>query len=143
MASAEELAFFDRVRKYINNRQNMNEFLKLCNMFAQDLLDKAVLVNKVAGYIGGNPELMSWYMHFVQFDGKQDQVVARAKPPRRKVNLSNCRAYGPSYRLLPKRVCGANLHLRTVPFLALLTRMWFGQADTRSVAGAIEILQRP
>ncbi|EDO03736.1 hypothetical protein SS1G_06217 [Sclerotinia sclerotiorum 1980 UF-70] len=45
-ASSEELAFFDRVKKYIGNKSTMNEFLKLCNLFSQDLIDRNVLVFK-------------------------------------------------------------------------------------------------
>ncbi|KAI9883013.1 MAG: hypothetical protein M1823_005218 [Watsoniomyces obsoletus] len=102
-ANTEELAFFDRVKKYIANRQNYNEFLKLCNMFAQDLLDEQVLLNKVAAYIGGNPDLYNWYKQFVRHRDLHDDYHLNRRPLGGRVQLSNCRAYGPSYRLLPKR----------------------------------------
>ncbi len=115
-ATTEELAFFDRVKKYIGNRQNYTEFLKLCNMFAQDLLDENVLLNKVAIYIGGNPELMKWYKRFIRArDHQEVYPLSRRRAPESKVHLSNCRSYGPSYRLLPKRVrrlpCSRMIHL--------------------------------
>ena len=59
-ATSEELAFFDRVKKYIANKSTMNEFLKLCNLFSQDLIDRNVLVHKVSIFIGGNLDLMNW-----------------------------------------------------------------------------------
>ncbi|RQM05870.1 hypothetical protein DH86_00002181, partial [Scytalidium sp. 3C] len=102
-ATSEELAFFDRVKKYIGNKSTMNEFLKLCNLFSQDLIDRNVLVHKVSNFIGGNPDLMNWFKAFVNYDGEDEVIENKPKPPTGKVSLSNCRGLGPSYRLLPKR----------------------------------------
>ena len=103
-ATSEELAFFDRVKKYIANKQTMNEFLKLCNLFSQDLINRDVLVNKVSTFIGGNPDLMNWFSQFVGYHGQEEVINNQPKPPTDKVSLSNCRGLGPSYRLLPTRV---------------------------------------
>jgi hypothetical protein len=103
-ATSEELAFFDRVKKYIANKQTMNEFLKLCNLFSQDLIGKDVLVHKVSNFIGGNPDLMNWFKQFVGYDGREEVIENQPKAPTGRVALSNCRGLGPSYRLLPKRV---------------------------------------
>lgn len=103
-ATAEELAFFDRVKKYIANKSTMNEFLKLCNLFSQDLIDRNVLVHKVSNFIGGNPDLMNWFKGFVSYEGNDEVIDNRPKAPTSRVALSNCRGLGPSYRLLPKRV---------------------------------------
>lgn len=102
-ASQEELAFFDRVKKYIGNKSTMNEFLKLCNMFSQDLIDRNVLVNKVSQFVGGNQDLIRWFKDFVGYEGNQDNVENQPLAPSGRVALSNCRGLGPSYRLLPKR----------------------------------------
>lgn len=102
-ATTEEIAFFDRVKKFIGNKQTMAEFLKLCNLFSQDLIDKNVLVHKVESFIGANPELMSWFKKFVGYSGRDEVVENKPKAPTDRVALSNCRALGPSYRLLPKR----------------------------------------
>ncbi|CZT47049.1 related to transcription regulatory protein [Rhynchosporium secalis] len=80
-ATAEELAFFDRVKKYIGNKSSMNEFLKLCNLFSQDLIDKNVLVHKASSFIGGNQDLMNWFKDFVTYDGQEDQVDNKPKAP--------------------------------------------------------------
>jgi paired amphipathic helix protein Sin3a len=103
-ATSEELAFFDRVKKYIANKSTMNEFLKLCNLFSQDLIDRNVLVHKVSNFIGGNPDLMNWFKAFVNYEGGDEVIDNRPKAPTGRVVLSNCRGLGPSYRLLPKRV---------------------------------------
>ena len=103
-ASPEEIAFFDRVKKFIGNKQTMNEFLKLCSLFSQDLIDKNVLVHKVQAFIGQNQEIMNWFKDFVQYEDRDEIIQMKAKSPTGRVSLSNCRGLGPSYRLLPKRV---------------------------------------
>jgi len=82
----------------------MNEFLKLCNLFSQDLIDRNVLMSKVSNFIGGNPDLMNWFKQFVGYDGEEEIIENIPKAPTGRVALSNCRGLGPSYRLLPKRV---------------------------------------
>jgi len=103
-ASQEELAFFDRVKKFIANKATMNEFLKLCNLFSQDLIDRNALIHKVSSFIGASPELMDFFKHFVNYEGADEVIDNRPKAPTGRVALSNCRGFGPSYRLLPKRV---------------------------------------
>ncbi|KAI2626401.1 hypothetical protein GGS21DRAFT_530229 [Xylaria nigripes] len=102
-ATQEEIAFFDKVKKYIGNRSTMNEFLKLCNMYSQSLIDKNDLVHKASQFIGGNPELMNFFKSFVGYEGVDEVIENRPRPPEEKVSLSNCRGVGPSYRLLPRR----------------------------------------
>jgi paired amphipathic helix protein Sin3a len=98
-----EVAFFDKVKKYLSNKQVFAEFLKLCNLFSQDLIDKAVLVHKVSNFIGANIELMDYFKQFVNYTGNEEVVENKPRAPTDKVSLSNCRGLGPSYRLLPKR----------------------------------------
>ncbi|KAI8606268.1 hypothetical protein EDD21DRAFT_298439 [Dissophora ornata] len=100
-ASVEELAFFDRVKRFLGNKQTYNEFLKLLNLFSQDILDRKLLVEKVETFLAPNKELMEWFKAFVGWDGK-DEVIENVAAPRDKVDLSTCRRYGESYRLLPK-----------------------------------------
>ncbi|KAF1840440.1 uncharacterized protein K460DRAFT_208398 [Cucurbitaria berberidis CBS 394.84] len=98
--SQDELAFFDRVKKFIGNKNTMNEFLKLCNLFSQDLIDKQLLIYRAQSFIGGNQELFAWFKKFM---GEEEEQKARPKIVNSRVSLSNCRSLGPSYRLLPKR----------------------------------------
>ncbi|KAF9185223.1 Transcriptional regulatory protein sin3 [Haplosporangium sp. Z 11] len=100
-ASVEELAFFDRVKRFLGNKQTYNEFLKLLNLFSQDILDRKLLVEKVETFLSPNKDLMDWFKAFVGWDGK-DEVIENVAAPRHKVDLSTCRRYGESYRLLPK-----------------------------------------
>jgi paired amphipathic helix protein Sin3a len=99
-----EVAFFDKVKKYLSNKQTFAEFLKLCNLFSQDLIDRNVLVHKVSNFIGANLELMEFFKKFVAYTGPEEVIENRPRAPTGRVALSNCRGLGPSYRLLPKRV---------------------------------------
>ena len=97
------ITFFERVKKYLSNRQTFNEFLKLCNLFNQEIIDKETLVHKAHGFIGSNVDLMSYFKKWVLHDGNDRVIENTARVPSGKVVLSNCRGLGPSYRLLPKR----------------------------------------
>jgi paired amphipathic helix protein Sin3a len=100
--SSEDLNFFDRVRKHLNNRNQYSEFLKLVNLYTQDLCAPAWLVHKAQGFIGNNPELYKWFKNFVGAE-PEDEIIDHAPvPPTGRISLSNCRGLGPSYRLLPK-----------------------------------------
>ena len=102
--SQEEIAFFDRVKKFIANKQVFSDFLKLCNLYTTDLLDRHVLVKRAEGYIGSNAELMSWFRRFMSAEEPEDKTIdPKAHMEYGVVNLAHCRSLGPSYRLLPKR----------------------------------------
>lgn len=97
------IQFFDRVKKFISNRSTFNEFLKLCNLFTQELIDKNTLMNKAHAFLGGSAELTTWFKNWIKYDGRDEIIENKPRIPGDKVVLSNCRSYGPSYRLLPKR----------------------------------------
>lgn len=80
----------------------MNEFLKLCNLYSQDLIDKQLFLYRAQAFIGGNQELFTWFKKFMGEDDDQP-THTRPKTVNSRVSLSNCRSLGPSYRLLPKR----------------------------------------
>ena len=99
----EELGFFDRAKKHIGNKSSYTEFLKLMNLFSQDLIDKHVLLDRVAAFIGNNSDLMSWFTRFLGVEMQEQVIEARVRPDPGRVNLAHCRSLGPSYRHLPKR----------------------------------------
>ncbi|MCJ1377531.1 Transcriptional regulatory protein sin3 [Xylographa soralifera] len=122
--AAEEIAFFDRVKKFLGNKSSFNEYLKLCNLFAQDLIDKNNLVMRVEGFIGQNPDLMSWFKKFVGYDGSDQVIENRPLQSESKVVLSNCRGLGPSYRLLPGREASKKCSGRDDMCRAVLNDQW-------------------
>lgn len=101
--SGDELAFFDRVKKHISNKNSMTEFLKLCNLYSNDLIDKNLLVFRAQNFIGGSPELFEFFKRFINYDGRDQLIENRARPASGRVNLNNCRSLGQSYRHLPQR----------------------------------------
>jgi paired amphipathic helix protein Sin3a len=102
-SSLEELGFFDRARKHINNRSSYSEFLKLVSLFTQDVIDKYSLIDRAHGFLGTNLELMSYLRDFLNIEDQEDSIELKSRIDAGRVNLSHCRAYGPSYRHLPKR----------------------------------------
>ena len=104
-SSQDDFAFFDRVKKHINNRTSMTEFLKLINLWNQGVITKETLLYKANQFMGGNPELVSTLMSMLKYASEEEPTSDnRPEPPTGRVSLSNCRGFGPSYRLLPKRV---------------------------------------
>ncbi|CAY70276.1 Component of the Sin3p-Rpd3p histone deacetylase complex [Komagataella phaffii GS115] len=98
---SEEISFFDKVKKSISNKQTYNEFLKLINLYSQDIIDKDVLVAKVECFIGAFPELFSWFKTFVGYEEKSLHIE-NITFKKHQLELSLCKSCGPSYRLLPK-----------------------------------------
>jgi paired amphipathic helix protein Sin3a len=102
--TTEELAFFDKAKKQIGNRASYAEFLKIINLYTQDLMDKYTLYDRVISFIGSNTELTVWFKDFIGLNDKDDYLKeSRSRKDNGRVNLAHCRALGPSYRHLPKR----------------------------------------
>lgn len=98
----EELSFFDKVKRAIGNKQTYNEFLKMLNLFSQDIIDKDTLVERVDLFLGDNhADLLNWFKQFVGFEEKT-QHIEDITFKKHQIELSLCKAYGPSYRQLPK-----------------------------------------
>lgn len=99
---SEEIGFFDKVKKAIGNKQTYNEFLKILNLYSLDIIDKVTLVERVESFIGdGHPELITWFKLFVGYEDKP-QSIENITFKKHQLELSLCKAYGPSYRQLPK-----------------------------------------
>ena len=99
---SEEITFFDKIRKALGNRLTYSEFLKLLNLFTQDIIDKDTLVERVDGFLGdANTDLLDWFKLFVGYEDKP-QNLENITFKKHALELSLCKAYGPSYRQLPK-----------------------------------------
>ena len=100
-ATVEEVIFFDKVKKHIANKSVYNEFLKTLNLFSQEIVDQKALIDRVEAFLGNYPELFNWFKRFVGYKGDTD-VISNVPAPRPKIDLMQCKAFGPSYRKLPK-----------------------------------------
>jgi paired amphipathic helix protein Sin3a len=120
IAGQSEVVFFERVKKAIDDKSTYNEFLKLLNLYVVDLIDQRELVRRAATFLGGDAnELFHDFKKLVGFEtsgignpnypgtgvvaidqnGMVDNVPMLERP---KVDLNNQKAYGPSYRKLPR-----------------------------------------
>ncbi|GAB5588318.1 hypothetical protein Unana1_03218 [Umbelopsis nana] len=98
--TVEETEFFERVKKHINNKVTYNEFLKVLNLFSQQLLDQNTLVERVESFIGNDKKLFKWFKEFVGYDGR-DEIVENIPVMATKPDFLQSKSFGQSYRLIP------------------------------------------
>jgi paired amphipathic helix protein Sin3a len=101
-ASSEDFSFFDRIRKQIGNKSLWAEFLKLLNLYKHDFIDLPFLVFKAQAFIGANQDLMQQFKDYLKYKDSEFRVTNEPQTVSGRIQLSNCRGLGPSYRLLPK-----------------------------------------
>lgn len=65
--SAEESAFYERVKRYLGDKKAYAEFLKCLNLFCQDIIKMGDLVQLVSRFIGGNEELFGWFKRYIGY----------------------------------------------------------------------------
>ncbi|WFD35920.1 hypothetical protein MCUN1_002790 [Malassezia cuniculi] len=109
MAAMDEVAFFDRVKKHIDDRATYMDFLKLLNLYSQDVIDVATLVDRAALFLGAQSELLASFKSLVGYDMGRHGWLENEEPimenvpalERERVDLSQHKSCGPSYRKLP------------------------------------------
>jgi paired amphipathic helix protein Sin3a len=69
----EELEWIDKCKRVIGNKVIYNEFLKVLNLFSQEVIDAKTLVEKVEPFLTRSPELFEWFKRFVKYD--EEQIV--------------------------------------------------------------------
>lgn len=102
-ASNDDVQMIDKIRKHINNKTTYTELIKLLNLFNQDAITNKYALHRLQQFVGGNAEVMSWLSHLLGNDDTEEVVVNSTRPLNARISLARCQAYGPSYRLLPKR----------------------------------------
>jgi paired amphipathic helix protein Sin3a len=112
----EEKLFFDRIAEFIDDKFTYYEFLKLLNLYTQEIIDLPTLVSRAWLFIGSAPDLWLDFREVVGWkDGNTNGRVIEngewivenvpAIDKRDKMtDLTRCEASGPSYRKLPKHV---------------------------------------
>ena len=105
----DEAHFFDRVKRALDNRETYNEFLKLVNLFTQDIINTTRLVREARSFLGDG-ELMAQFKEILGWDANKDRMNALEeswtrpagvldRPSRNQLHTR----YG-SYRKLPSNV---------------------------------------
>ncbi|KZP17508.1 hypothetical protein FIBSPDRAFT_911970 [Athelia psychrophila] len=64
--------FFDRVKRVLDSRETYNEFLKLVNLFTQDIIDTSRLVKESRTFLGEG-ELMRQWREILGWDEKRER----------------------------------------------------------------------
>ncbi|KPV76505.1 uncharacterized protein RHOBADRAFT_52502 [Rhodotorula graminis WP1] len=109
LVQPDEFGFFDRVKKHLDDRDAYTEFLKLLNLFTQEIIDVQTLLSKSLLFIGGDDHLVQQFKDLVGWDPVTDgrvrgeDWVIDNEPvlDRPRVELHLLKSYGPSYRKLP------------------------------------------
>ncbi|GJN87300.1 hypothetical protein Rhopal_000248-T1 [Rhodotorula paludigena] len=109
LVQPEEFGFFDRVKKHIDDRDAYTEFLKLLNLFTQEIIDLKTLLSKSLLFIGNDDNLVAQFKELVGWDPVKDgrvdgeDWIIDNEPvlERPRVELHLLKSFGPSYRKLP------------------------------------------
>ena len=110
LSSQEELLFFDKLKKALEVTGTYEEFLKLLNLFARDVIEVQQLVEQARRFLTTDEELMSQFKELVGWDdraantefGPPDSI--RTRPPDPQAPVCPDDGQGPSYRRLPEYV---------------------------------------
>ncbi|ORZ23387.1 hypothetical protein BCR42DRAFT_447079 [Absidia repens] len=110
--SSEEVELFEHIRKHIGNKPSYEVFLKLLNLYSQDIIDLDILMERAYPFMGGKPELYDWFKSIVGYKpnpesssnigsaGEKTLIMNMIPKP----DLVRCDTVmeSPSYRLVPK-----------------------------------------
>ncbi|ORY91047.1 hypothetical protein BCR43DRAFT_463715 [Syncephalastrum racemosum] len=101
--SSDEIELFDHIRNHIGNKPSYEEFLKILNLYTQQVIDADVLVKQVEPFIGSDRELFDWFKSIVILDLKE-HTIERPAVSIPKPDLNHCKTVesSPSYRLVSK-----------------------------------------
>jgi paired amphipathic helix protein Sin3a len=72
LVTTDELSLFDKIKKFIDDKTMYHEFLKLLNLYTQEIIDMPTLLEKAFLFIGSSDEIFGLFREFV---GEQDGFV--------------------------------------------------------------------
>ncbi|GJE93673.1 histone deacetylase complex, regulatory component SIN3 [Phanerochaete sordida] len=133
----DDAQFFDRVKRALENRDTYNEFLKLVNLFTQDIIDTARLVREARNYLGDG-ELMAQFKDILGWDERRERYAGSEdvwtrptgvldRPSRNQLNLRHG-----SYRKLPVGETDVMCSGRDEMCKAVLNDHWVSQPTFHS-----------
>ncbi|KAF8753939.1 Histone deacetylase (HDAC) interacting [Rhizoctonia solani] len=73
LSTPDEIAFFERVRKVIDDRTVYQEFVKMLNLFVQEIIDARTLVDRARTYL--NDELMVQFKDIMGWDDRPSKSI--------------------------------------------------------------------
>ncbi|KAI9137913.1 hypothetical protein BKA69DRAFT_1041309 [Paraphysoderma sedebokerense] len=115
--SSEEFEFFDKVKRVLRHGNVYQEFLKILNLYSNDIIDQQVLVDRVEVFLGGlAPDLFENFKKLIDYkEPADDEILVHnipapaAEPSPRdyvqlgigRVNSAKWQSAGFSYRRIP------------------------------------------
>jgi len=114
-AAQEELAFFDRAKKFLDQREAYDDFLKLLSLYTKDILGIKDLVLKVDELFNCDLDLCTQFRALIEWDDDRDGQgmgnVERGPPGSLRMGPPEALSaapvddgLGPSYRRCPDSV---------------------------------------
>ncbi|BGP38581.1 hypothetical protein JCM10450v2_002530 [Rhodotorula kratochvilovae] len=171
VASAPDVAFFQRVKAHCKDQQTYHEFLKLVNLYSQDLIDLTALVARAWLFLHQAPPLWSEFRDMVGWTqpdpqgadgvlgdpGKRVELdahgrrvvenVPRLDGPRWRKARGDAgkgwETYGPSYRRLPASEISLNCSGRDALCWEVLNDEWVSQPSWASDEGFVAHRKNP
>ncbi|KAI0634768.1 hypothetical protein C8Q77DRAFT_1103995 [Trametes polyzona] len=124
--------FFERVKRALDNRETYNEFLKLVNLFTQDIINTTRLVREARSFLGEG-ELMAQFKAILGWDERKEWIAAEEeawtrpmgaldRPSREQLHTR----YG-SYRKLPAHEVNVQCSGRDEMCNSVLNDEWISQ----------------
>ncbi|KAK4698449.1 paired amphipathic helix protein Sin3a, partial [Phenoliferia sp. Uapishka_3] len=161
-ASSNDVAFFSRVKAYTIDPGTYHEFLKLLNLYTQDIIDLTALVSRAFLFIGQEPSLWREFREIVGWsEGKAvgdaggrieivdgvrivENVPSLDGPRRSKGDAGKgWKTYGPSYRQLPASEISLNCSGRDALCWDVLNDEWVSQPSWASDEGFVAHRKNP
>lgn len=135
-ASSDESLFFERVRHAIDHHETYNEFLKLINLFTQEIIDMRKLVEQSRTYL--TDELFAQFKEILGWDTTWENSRGYGmnmgghhenfeRPSREELSVR----YGPSYRRLPRDASAMSPYANNMCLTFCRKSMSYAQAVTR------------
>ncbi|GAA5825533.1 hypothetical protein JCM3770_004316 [Rhodotorula araucariae] len=171
VASAPDVAFFQRVKLHCKDQQTYHEFLKLVNLYSQDLIDLTALVARAWLFLHQAPALWAEFRDMVGWTqpdpagpdgvlgdpGKRVELdalgrrvienVPRLDGPRWRKAKGDAgkgwETYGPSYRRLPATEISLNCSGRDALCWEVLNDEWVSQPSWASDEGFVAHRKNP
>ncbi|TFL03756.1 hypothetical protein BDV98DRAFT_503644 [Pterulicium gracile] len=103
----DRLMFFERAKKVLEPRDMYDDFLKLLNMFAGEVIDSRTLIDRAKPFLGEHGQLMGEFMEVIGWfdrgpgEGGPPGSI-RTGPPEGLLAPPTDLGQGPSYRRLPE-----------------------------------------
>jgi paired amphipathic helix protein Sin3a len=102
-ASADDLQVFEKIRKEMGNKAQFTEFIKLVNLFNQDLITGSYCLYRANAFLDPRGTSYEWLKGMLGNPSDEPPITnAPREVSSARVSLAKCRNMGPSYRLLPK-----------------------------------------